>query len=152
VSAGGIVTQRLASTGELIDELCEKAFNQVEIQYPIQKISEAFPICPLKSIVGVFTPSPTSHLWFKSENFPKNGDKALRNRKLNAKAAELALHHHNVHQKPSSFEIVLEFGKMGKNHLQWVCLLSGLQKPFPKILKLWLHLDAQTKEPIFLFT
>lgn len=66
VSAGGRVERRnFNSTEEAVERLGDAKFNQLEVVYPVHKCQEFRISGTMVSIVGVFTPSPTSDLWFK---------------------------------------------------------------------------------------
>ncbi|MGZ5544895.1 MAG: hypothetical protein ACXWIU_09480 [Limisphaerales bacterium] len=109
VSAGGRLERRnFDCTEKAVESLRDAKFNQLEVVYPVHKSQEIRIPGAVVSIVGVFTPSPTSDLWFKVADWPVGGEREVRSRKMNAKASETALAYYNVDRKPSVYEVVIE--------------------------------------------
>lgn len=109
MSAGGKVrTRSFGAVEKAVAFVQDTKFNQLEVAYSIAKNSRFRMTGNPVSVVGLFTVSPTSELWFKADDWPAGGERTMRMRKMNAKAAETALNYYKVSRKPSIFEIVLE--------------------------------------------
>jgi hypothetical protein len=94
------------SVEQITSNLESTRFNELEITYGVNQVKIAG-IGVAVSVVGVLTVSPSCNLWFKSAEWPTGGDRAARNRRMNAKAAEVALSHYKITHEPSIFEIAI---------------------------------------------
>lgn len=117
-----------------VAEIQETKFNQLEVAYSIAKDSGfRMPGKPV-SVVGLFTVSPTCDLWFRAEDWPARGEREMRMRKMNAKAAETALSYYKVSRKPSIFEVVVEMEPPEPQEQVLDACASWLAKFVPKTL------------------
>jgi hypothetical protein len=109
MSAGGkIRTRSFGAIDEAVSHVQDAKVNQLEVIYSIANDSALrIPGNPL-SVSGLFTVSPTCDLWFKADDWPAGGERSMRMRKINAKAAETALIYYKVDRKPSLFEMVID--------------------------------------------
>ena len=123
------------SVGKAIDKIRLSRFNQLEIAYKTSPGCEFRLPGKMVSVVGVFTPSPTCDLWFKSEDWPVGGDRAIRLRKMNAKAAETVVAFHHVSQKPSVFEAVIEIDSSDEPEAVLDAVAEWLARYVPKTLE-----------------
>ena len=109
ISGGGkILRRRYQALDRAVADVQSFKFNELEARYSIRR-DTAFRMSGTPvSVVGLLTVSPTCDLWFKAENWLAGGERAVRNRKMNAKARELGLRHYKVSRAPSILEFVLE--------------------------------------------
>lgn len=109
MSGGGKVrTRSFGAVDKAVADIQAAKFNQLEVSYSITRDGGfRLPGNPI-SVTGLFTVSPTCELWFKAEDWPAGGERTMRTRRMNAKAAETALNYYKVSRKPSIFEVVLE--------------------------------------------
>jgi hypothetical protein len=107
-SAGTVSRSRFAGIACAIVELRKRRFNELQVIYHCPGLPVFGIAAELKSLSGVFYPSASSALWLSTAEWPQGGDSSTRNRRLNAKARELALTHYNVSHAPTVFEVVLE--------------------------------------------
>lgn len=109
VSAGGKVrSHTFQSLQRAVEKVKSLKLNELEITYdPNQMQQSAFPRIT-KSVVGVLKPAVSSELWFISKNFSTEISRAIRNRRMNAKAREVALIHYKLDHSPSIIELAIE--------------------------------------------
>ncbi len=117
MSTGGkIASFKFNSEEELIKKVEARRFNELEVKYALSSFDIGIAGGAGVVVTGVFKPSPSNDFWFLSEEWPMGGDHSVRNRKMNARAAELALEHYKVKQKPCLFEVVFEVTAKESEH------------------------------------
>lgn len=111
--AGGRVWSKKAdSIGKLLQKKALDKFNEIEITYLLSSDS-GFP-WKTSSVVGLFAPSPTCDMWYGSEEWPLGGDRVARDRRMNAKAAEIGLSYYKLEKAPSVFKIAIAIDSTDK--------------------------------------
>jgi hypothetical protein len=109
MSTGGkLLSSKFSDIEALSVELAGTRFNELEVIYDIRELKMGAVIAQVKSMNGVFYPSPTCELWFSSKDFALSEDHRSVQREMNAKAKEESLTDYHVTVKPPAFEVALE--------------------------------------------
>jgi hypothetical protein len=109
VSTGGkICTFKFTSNEELVKKAAKQKMNELEVRFKPMPFDIGLKNFGMALVTGVFTAAPSSDVWFCSADWSKGGERATRNRKMNAKAAELGLEYYKIKKKPSLLELVFE--------------------------------------------
>jgi hypothetical protein len=127
-SAGGVLScVKFDDIEALSDSLSAVRFNELELIYNINQAKIEEGLGPIREVNAVLASSPTSELWFPSKQFIR-GDRASRNRRMNASMQEDCLTSLGVTQKPTILELVLQFAAAGSGQDVLRCFGEWLMK------------------------
>ena len=136
ISAGGrLWTKSYEGIDSIVEHIQDSKFNQLEITYEVETGKNFKALGNLASIVGVFTPSASSDVWFKTQHWPTGGERTSRTRKMNARAAEMALSHYNVSRKPSVYEVAIEMDTLEPESKVIDVCAEWIAESIPRVLE-----------------
>jgi hypothetical protein len=145
VAGGKLTNSKFSSLETLSSSLAAARFNELEVVYDVKKLKIGNNVGNIKTLNGVFYPSPTCKFWVPSSEFLET-DRNGSMRKMNAWKDEECLKGLRINQKPSVFELAIEIETSDSETAVLDNFAQLLASQESSNLKIFGCCDAGTKE------